>query len=478
MPFQIAGPSGNVAEVTPSNELKTALTIVQEEAGYAVALGERDDGSITGTPDRSPFEVSADYRMRAGIDTLAASWQFVGAALDTTVWTAPVTTMTVTVSTGFVTLNAGSSIAANAVARLSSWRAFPAWGSFTTWLEMNVQIAELPTANNTCEWGFAIASGVAAPTDGCFFRINALGEFRAVLNYNGTESQSAILDFAALVGQNTTRAFLIGVHNTSVTFWIDDTLVASFNLGASAASMNSAMELPVMFRCYNGIVAPTTPQQMKIGACNVSLGEYHGTKRHDHIMAGFGGGSYQGQTGGTLGSTSNITNATATPPPAAVAATNTTAALGSGLGGLYYELPTIAANTDGIIDSYQVPVIATNATNKTLYITGVTIDSFIQTTLTGGGCVSVFTLCFGHTSVSLATAESATSKAPRRVFLGNQPMAAAAAAGTLLTKITQMFDTPIVVQPGEFVQVVRRTIGTAPTAGSVGHGIVFDGYWE
>lgn len=242
--------------------------------------------------------------------------------------------------------------------------------------------------------------------------------------------------------------------------------------------MNSAMELPISYRCYNAAAAPTDAQQMKVGALDATLGEYHGTKPHAHIMSGMGGISAQGQSGGPLGSTSNITNANPAVLPAAALPLNASAALGTGLGGFFHELATVPVNTDVIICSYQVPAIATNAMNKMLYITGVHIESFVNALIVGGGYNAVIQLCFGSTAVSLATAESATAKAPRRKVLGNQLVSAGAPATTALNTIDRMFKTPIPVQPGEFIQVVKRIIGTAATGGSIVHAIDFDGYWE
>lgn len=482
MAFEIKGPSGDVVTVNGDKELEVALAKSLARAGYAVMIGESDDGTITGNASRAAFEVSADYRMRAGIDTMASSWQFPGSAIDTTIWTAPATAMTLAVANGFATLNAGNSNAANAVVQLTSRRCFPAWGSFTTWAEMNVQFGSLPVAGSVCEWGFCIATGVTTPTDGSFFRIDANGNFYCVLNYNGIELQSGNLDFIALVDANTTRTFLVGLHNTSVTFWIDDVKVAEFQLAASAAAMNSAVELPIMFRNYNGPAgAGGSGQQMRVGACNVTLGEYHGTKQHEQIMAGMGGCCYQGQTGGTLGTTAaNMANSAAL--PAAVVPTNTTAALGSGLGGFFHELETNppAVNTDLIISSYQVPAIVTNAVNKMLYVTGVHIESYVDAAIIGGGYSALWQVAFGGTAVSLATAESATTKAFRKIPIGNQFVAANATVGTVLSTIDRTFQTPIPVQPGEFFQVIKRKIGTAPTGptGSLIHSISIVGYFE
>lgn len=480
MPFQLESGTGvpNPLEIDAFNAAKVALAKTHDEAGYAIALGERDDGTVTGTPDRAPFEVSADYRMRAGIDTLLLSESWPTTAVNNTEWTTPATTFVIALANGLVNLNNTNLTTASAVSRLSSWRAWPVWGSFTLWFEANLQFSSLPVVNNTCEWGYFIATGTAAPTDGVLFRLSSAGQFVAVLNIGGVESVSPALDFAALVGTNTTRTFLIGVHNSSVTFWIDDVKVADFPLSAVSGSMSSAPALPVTFREYNEAIAPVSAQQMRVGAVSLTLGEYHGTKAHEQIMAGFGGGSYQGQTQATIGSTSNLTNATGGALPAGVTPTNTTTALGTGLGGWFFETNNLALNTDGIISSYQVPAYGTSLPNKSLYITGVKIRSAVTTALTGGPNIAFWTICFGHTAMSLATAETATTKAPRRVFVGMQAAAAAAAAGTVLDEIEFPFATPILVQPGEFIQAVKRVIGTVGTGGVIMHGIIFNGYWE
>lgn len=76
-------------------------------------------------------------------------------------------------------------------------------------------------------------------------------------------------------------------------------------------------------------------------------------------------GSYQGLSGGTMGSLASYAN---NANPTAAVPTNTTAALGTGLGGQFWETDTLAVNTDGIIDSYQVPAASANYSGKRLSI--------------------------------------------------------------------------------------------------------------
>jgi hypothetical protein len=139
----------------------------------------------------------------------------------------------------------------------------------------------------------------------------------------------------------------------------------------------------------------------------------------------------------------------------------------------------LAVNTDGIVSSYQNPVGTAALPAKTLYITGVSISSYVQTVLVGGPCNLQWSLAFGHTAVSLATTEAATTKAPRRIALGQQPVTAAQAVNTTVgNEIVKQFASPIVVNPGEFVQTVYKVVGTVGTSGTIAHTVTFDCYWE
>jgi len=181
----------------------------------------------------------------------------------------------------------------------------------------------------------------------------------------------------------------------------------------------------------------------------------------------------QGQTGETLGSTANYANSA---NPTAAVPTNTTAALGSGLGGQYWETDTLAVTTDGILCSYQVPAGTSAIPGKSLLVTSVKVSSYIQTALTGGGYNDVLGVAYGHTAVSLATAEAATTKAPRRIAIGSRTVASGATALPVLADVQVTFDPPLCVYPGEFFQVIRKKVGTAPSAGVVAHTITINGF--
>lgn len=449
------------------------------EAGFATMLSESDAGSVTGTRRVFAPEVTGNYRMRVGMDTTMWNEYFPGTVLNSSIWTAPVTTATVTVTNGLCNLNAAASLASGAVARVTSYRHFPIYTSYSTSPSIQFQFSAVPVANMVHEWGFVISTGTAAPTEGLFMRITATGELVAVLNNNGSEVLSDPIDFDTIIGINTTRTLIIYADTNEVVFWIDNICVATIPRPTTAGSVTQSQQLPVSFRSYNTATVTGTAQLMKIGGVNVSLSEMNQTKAWAHVLAGSGGMSYQGQTGQTLGTTALYTNNLA--PTAGVVMTNTTAALGVGLGGQFSALPTLAVNTDGIVCSFQVPLGTSAAPGKTLYISGISIQGCVTTVLVGNATPTIYaySLAFGHTNVSLATTTSATAKAPVRKVLGFETYAPAAAVGTLGQKVDKDFDrAPVVVQPGEFIQVVAKNIGAVTTTGVITFLVDIEGYWE
>jgi hypothetical protein len=486
MGIKIQGNGDVVAEVTSASAtdeqpraLRVALPLVAEQSGHVVIVSEQDGGTVTGSRRMKELEGSEDYRLRVGIDTPMLHEFFPGAALNSAIWTAPVTTMTVTVTGGLLTLNAGLSTALNAVARVSSYRSFPAIATCELYGEIVAQLSQLPVTNNVTEWGLGIASGTTAPTDGAVFRLLANGEFRCVVINNSVEVQSAALDFATLVGAATSRHFLVAIGDDRVKFWIDDTLVAIVERPTAAGSMVASGQLPVLLRTYN-TAATAAAQQLRVGLVSVQLGDLAPCKPMSHVSAGAGWMAYQGQTGGTMGTSASYANSA--DPTAAAGLSNTTAAVGSGLGGQFRFNAAGTAVTDGIVSSFQVPAGTAALPGKTLYITGIKISSVnlgaaVATTAT----VLAWSLAFGHTAVSLATTEAATTKAARRVALGFQSWPIGAAIGAMPDRgdIYMPFGSPVAVQPGEFVQTVAKfVLGTATASQVIWVHVTIDGYYE
>lgn len=446
------------------------------DAGFTVLACESDAGNVTGVRRVRAIDVSQDYRMRTGVDSLLFNAKFPGAAIDTGRWFQNATTQTITVANGFLSLNAGLSVATTTHSLVRSYRCFPIYGTFGLWAEAQVQLSQTPVVNNQIEVGLFLAATNAAPTDGVFMRINSSGEGRMVINFAGTETQSAAFTPNTYLPPNVTKKVVIGIFSDSVELWIDDVLIVSLAAPAAQGDVTASAMLPFSFRNQNTGACPAA-QVLKVGMVNVTLADANTAKLWSHTMSGLGGMGYEGQAGGTLGSTALYTNSLAA--GSGVAATNTTAALGSGLGGQFSLLPSLTVPTDGIISSYQVPAGTAALPGKCLYIRGVKVQGVVTTVLAGGPVIGAFSVAYGHTSVSLATNEAAGTKAPRRIPIGIQVYAANAAVGARDDR--ELFldlETPICVQPGEFFQVVMKNLGTVTTTGVITFLIHVDAYWE
>lgn len=451
----------------------------QLSAGFATLLSERDSGSITGVRDVYAPEVTTNFRLRTATDQILFNEIFPGTVLNSSLWTTPATTSTITVGGNQLTLNAAASLASGSVARVSSYRSFPVLISCPIYLTANLQFSAIPVSNMVHEWGEFTATGTSVPTEGAYFTITATGELRAIVNTGGSINQSPILDYNALIGVNSTKSFLIYTSNENVTFWINNIKVfeAPLSSVSTLGVQIGSGQLPISFRSYNTATVTGTAQIMKVNGVNLSIGETAINKFYAHAQAGGGQVGYQGQTGGTLGTTALYTNNLTAGAGAAM--TNTTAALGSGLGGQFSIQPTLVVGTDGIVCSYQVPLGTVSIPGKMFYITGVKLQGAVTTALTGGAVLYAYSLAYGHNSVSLTTTVSSTAKAPVRVFLGYESYIAAAPIATLGQGVVlDLNSAPVPVFPGEFIQIVAKNLGVVTTAGVITCGITLLGYYE
>lgn len=466
------------AEVENGN-LRVAGPQAPDTAGFLLLGTEINPAAGTGSIGRltKALEADDDYRLRTGGDTMLFNEPFFGTAVNTGLWQQNLTTMTVTVGSNALTLNAGSSVAANAVARVNSYEIFPFYDSFETYYAFEFLY---PTAglvpNTTLEMGAFIATGTAAPTDGVFLRYNAAGTAEAVVTFNGAETSVPIVIPAVAVRHRV----VITLYIDTCEFWIDDVLVAQIDTPSSRGAPVSCGALPLTFRLYNAAIAPVSAAQVQIYNPAVSLGGWQNEMDNATTAALAGGMGIQGQTGATLGSLPNWANSAA---PATAALSNTVAGYGVGLlGGQFRFAAPAGAETDYILFAFQVPAAAANAHNKTFVCTGVTIDTFNEVVAVATtGTVLQWGVAVGSTAASLATADAATTKAARRFPIGVQSFAVADPVGKSAATITtgSFPKGGLVANPGEFLGIILKVpVGTA-TATETFRGLVaIQGYWR
>lgn len=481
--------SGAKAEVLADKRLQVNMPVGYDDAGHACIAAENDDGTyLAGVRNVMPAEVDADFRVRVGSDQPIYQESCSGTALNSGRWSSTVTTMTTAVASGYIKLNNGASAAANAVARIQSYRYFQIYDSFSLALQFSLNIAatSLGILNTTWEIGFFIASGTSAPTDGVFLRMNASGELRLVQNFAGVETQSDPIIYDGSLqpndvpgldfGVDTNRKCVLVVGSTEVEFWIDDQLIASSPKQSSVPNNSSTLSLPIAMRIYNSASVPATGTQLWVG--NVSVSTISLASRGWYHVLGFSGhGSYDGQSGATLGQTANYTNSA---EPSNATLSNTAAGYTT-LGGQWSFAAPAGAVTDYALFGYQVPAGAATAHNKNLRIDRVSISSVnvgaaVATTAT----VIQWALGVHSTAVSLATAEAATTRAPRRIPIGMQAFVVGDAIGASANQIVlDVSSAPVYVEPGSYIHIIARVpVGTATASQVIRGTCTIVGQWD
>lgn len=485
--------SGVVAEVGTGGYLKTQgetnPTVNPNNVGAANIYAENDAGLITGVKDLKTPEIDVEYRNRVALDTVLDEEVFNYAAQNTGKFSYATTTMTAVWTAGQVTFNSGNSTAAAVGASVSTYAYFPFNGTQTLSVDSEIAFSNQPVTNAFVEWGIGIVGAqTAIPTEGVFFRLSSAG-LQGISSFVGGETSTGIFPLSDGTGtwvyeNNKRYQFIIYHSGIEAQFWVNDgtgaVKLGKLPLPSGLPRMTSAGSGQFFMKMRHGGSPTSGVLQAYLGAYNIRSGGAN----FSTVMSTNGNrmyGSYQGQSGGTMGSLANYANSA---NPVAAVPTNTTAALGVGLGGQFWETASAAVNTDLIICSYQVPLTTVNFSGRRLVIRGISMSAFIQTAITGGPYVSQYSLAFGHTNVSLATTESATAKASRRVPLPafTHAITAAQAANTLAStpggSYMDFGDAPIYVNPGEFVALVKKKIGTVDTAGTIAYVVAFVYGWE
>lgn len=470
------------ANVDAYYNLKTNNPIVDTQAGFVVGAIQQDAGAVSGTRSLRHPQLSRARRLSVGQDQLLFSDGFNNTAQNTGVYKSAATTFTFAQTGGYLVFNNSAITTAASAQVYQTYKVFPLYAGAPLILDVAGFGAAVCPSNATFEGGFFtcnIASTPYTPTDGIYYRVNSTGLY-GVVNYNGTETVSNLLLPAAALTLGSNGTYRLIVTEEIAEFWAGDANGDFTYLGSLATPPGngqpfSAAAAPFSARMYFAATAGSA-YQVKLSDITITLGDINSYRPWQHSLAGMGAMGYQGQSGGTMGSTALYTNSLAAGAGAAM--TNTTAALGSGLGGQFSTQPTLAAGTDGILCSYQNPAGGVAQTPRTLVITGVKIQGLVTTAFTGGPVLYAYSLAFGHTAVSLATAEAVAAKAARRIALGIETYAVTAAVGVVGQGVSVTFQTPIVINPGEFVAVVAKNLGTVTSAGVITALVTYDAYWE
>ena len=416
--------------------------------------------------------------------------------------TGTLTTMTVTIAEGFMNLNAAGSVTSGAGVYVATYRTLPYYADAALRCDLKLKIQQVPQANNTLEWGLGMGIGSSsAPTDGAFWRITGAGNLTCVATNNTTE-QTVSLNFQPQV--NVVYEYSIIIDSRQAFFYINSQLYAVISAyTTNIASITASNQQRIFFRCDN-TGTTTLAQQLKVASVSATLLDIGAGRTWVESMCGAGQNAVQFGSGTNVGQTAYYAN---NGGPTSQAANNTTqgnAAYTLKLGGqfLLTNPAAAAADTDEIIFNFLNPVGTAAIQGRTLYITGIRIDAiqFGATNSTNYNTVQ-WALNVGATAISDAVVADTNAgvKQYRRIPFGNVNVATLAIVGTQYgeqwgnaSNVYQLglpgypgtpchinFQSPLMVNAGEFVTVTGRFWQTGATASVTIRGTcMINGHWE
>lgn len=478
------GSTVNKVNVTANYELNVVTPQTEENAGFVQVSSEIDAGGVLLSRKVLPMEISDDYRVRVGLDQSIFNCSFEGAISPTHTLSIPALTMSTSQSSNFLQLNWANTTTAGTYINVITRRSFTLFGTYPMYFDSWIRESNHTAANAVSEWGIGIAPlSSSAPTDGVYFRRNESGVLKAVINYNGTETEVTIdttnapsRDGVGVFDPTETNHYLLVIHNDICNFWINDVLVASIKCPATQPTPCTSSSQPLMYRVRN-VNATSAGRQLHIGYINVTLGDQNTTKPWTHVLCGAGNHCSNNQIGSASGQTANFLNSTV---PALATLSNTAASYAQ-LGGQYRFAATATNETDWALFAYTNPIGTTSLPGKTLYVTGVRIGEMLITGAAGVNATMFFWSCSGGCSaVSLVTADNTTNTSSRRVPLGISSFLAAAPIGTVSPgHFVDFSNCPLVVAPGTVFHVILKQLNGAATSSLEfrGHVTVL-GYFE
>lgn len=434
----------------------TALGSTQ---GYVAIGGRTEDSLVALRLDRRGNVVTGNH-----LPLLVESCE--GATLNTQRWTSTVTTFVNAQTATGISLDSTSLTTANAVNVIKSNRQFGKWQRQQLHFRSRVRIATV--ANSVAELGFGDPSGTTAiVSNGAFWRWNSAGPSSVVpvISYNGTEITGSAVDMSALTANYFT--YDVFVTDDECEFVIQNTQTDSIisrqilKMQASQAKMWAVTHLPAFYRLYNSAVAPASAPTMIVGECTVVRIETDSFTDNPVVPAGL-------TLGGELSPTAFTQNAqwANSAEPASATLSNTAAGYTT-LGGKYQFAAVAGAATDYALFGFTVP------TPYSFYCTGIHIETW-NTVVASATTPTLLTWGLGVNSSAINLSTATVMRVP----IGAQTIPVATAAGTSVSPIDVIFQTPYRTDPGRILIVIlRMPVGTATATQVIAGSVLINGYF-
>jgi hypothetical protein len=504
-----SGSSSNLANVDTNGSLQVNMPTTSTQAGYQQNVYNTPTPTTSGSIIAKPVRVTSDGEQYTSLsrqlflqDFNTTSTQFNGQ------WGITATTMTAVAGSGFMRLNNSAITTTTTGVSMYSQRVFNI-AKFGTELRIKfvAKHTNATATNKQAELGlgyYAFAAGQAAQMNEFIgFRWSTTGGLIGVLGYStGGAPTELTLSINSNVpfSDSVFREYELIITDTEVEYWVNGTYYGRLTSGADNYSLIKSNGYPLIMRMFNSGAASAA---MTLDIGSVQVQEYGAHEEIPQATRAALMGRSSVYTQPELVTTTvqtQVFTASGT-APTGVTVTNATPFFPTtALGGLYRlngATLTTTVHTNYIIVAYQNPVVPTAAgaalNNRNFIITSIQLSPLIVsgtlTTQTGGVAVNWFA-AVGASTVTTATTDAngsttVAAKAPRFLSLSTtDEFAATPAAGTTSTRkgdSTVVFQTPLVVHPGEVLHVGFRSIlapTVAATAGSYDGSIYVNGYWD
>jgi hypothetical protein len=468
--------TAGVANVDSGFNLSVALPVSDvPRIGSIRSFSENDTGTYTGAAQLMSGETDLDFRQRMAVDTSTDGEVFNYAAQNTGKTPYWQTTMANTWTVNGLVTNSASITTINTGTSVKSYQTYSILGTQTTAVDFEFAFSAINITNTTQDIGFyqSPVTFPYAPTDGVYLRDTSAG-LQLVSNYNGVETASAVSTFIPTI--NKKYQYILYISQRYTELWVNDGtgpentfMIAELSTPAGQGAPFMSASLPFGIRHVIGASAASGVQQITLFSYSVRNGGFMVADQNSTIGNRMFG-SYQGLSGGTMGSLATYPNSS-NPTAAAPSNTALTANLPSGLGGQGAVTAAAAAATDGIWAQYLNPAGTVNVQGRRLRITGVRVDAInMGATVATTATTVQFSLAFNGTNTSLATAEGAAARAHRRIALGfmNWPIGALIGArpdnGPIFVDLR---NSEIFVDPGSYLSLAGKFVNGTATASQV-----------
>ena len=498
----VGGTTGNQQEVDSNHNAFVNLPVIAVQAGF-VQLGYVRDSTMARVG-----RVTEEGEAYGAVSRILFQCDFNNpGALINTQFDQTATTMTLAASGGFLRMNNGASAAATVGVQLKSWRVFCIEDGSVLRGKFHLRHTNGSVANKQADIGFGYANPASgqgtATNEFVGFRWTLSGALLGIVEYSASggapTSLTVNINGGVPLSDNVSREYEVIISDNVAEFWIGNVYQASINFAADAPGLLKGNAYPIFMRLFNSASVPALAPIFDIGDVSVIKVGFEADIPVAYRQALMGRHLLYNQPGlGTANGSPFITAASGTAPTAGTP--SNTAANATSLGGFNRINATsvvVTAHTNLIITDYTNPAIPTaqGAGNdvRNLIITDIVINPLVVSgalTTQAGAIALQWFIAIGSTAVSLATTDAAGTTAPGtkapRIF--PLPMtdtfASAPAVGTVGTRMGSSvvnLQTPLVVHPGEHVEVGVRILvapSAAATAGTYDGSTALSGYWD